>query len=73
MYVCMYVCVYIYIYIYIYILGWHKGGGCDKRGCTLGQLIFWTLENHPSVEGLCAPSMRVTSWICEFNVCATIL
>ena len=53
-------------------LGWHKGG-CNKQGCTPGQLLFWTLENHPSVEGLCAPSMRVTSWICEFNACANIL
>ena len=53
-------------------LVWHRGG-CNKRGCAPGQLLFWTLENHPSVEGLCAPSMRITSWICEFNACANIL
>ena len=67
----IYIYIYIYTHIHIYLV-WHRGG-CNKRGCTSGQLLFWTLENHPSVEGLCAPSMRVTSWIREFNACANIV
>ena len=48
-------------------------GGAINGGVPPGSCYLWTLENHPSVEGLCAPSMRVTSWICEFNACANIL